>query len=101
MWGEGWVLVKHNEREAIVEQSPLYSLSQSSNMKASASQQPFRVLGFWEKSPDGDSDFISEHIEDLRRRSVEEVENGAARKPSNDAGSRAGSPLPIRGVLSA
>jgi hypothetical protein len=58
LWGEGWLLVKHNEREAIVEHHPLYTLNQSNNMQ-------FRVLAFWHRENET-QDFISE-LDDLRK----------------------------------
>jgi len=59
LWGEGWLLVKHNEREAIVEHHPLYTLNQN------AVPNQFRVLSFWRSSEADDEDFIHE-LEDLR-----------------------------------
>ena len=49
LWGEGWLLVKHNDREAIVEHHPLYTLNTNA-------QRPCHVLAFWQMSEGDDDD---------------------------------------------
>jgi hypothetical protein len=44
LWGEGWLLVKRNEREAVIEQHALYTLNQIDQKSIGGS---FRVLSFW------------------------------------------------------
>jgi hypothetical protein len=76
LWGEGWLLVKHNDREAIVEHHPLYTLNQnSSGLLAKA----YRILGFWQLTDDDDDEFISE-LEELRRQRMRPTAAGARPK---------------------
>ena len=44
LWGEGWLLVKRNEREGVIEQHALYTLNQIDKQSIGGS---FRVLSFW------------------------------------------------------
>ena len=72
LWGEGWLLIKHNEREAIVEHHPLYTLNQSTFGQ-------FRVLGFWHDAEHSE-DFISE-LENLRRQGLKrETDSSSAQR---------------------
>jgi hypothetical protein len=76
LWGEGWLLVKHNDREAIVEHHPLYTLNQnSSGLLAKA----YRILGFWQLTDDDDDELISE-LEELRRQRMRPTAGGARPK---------------------
>ena len=43
LWGEGWLLVKRNEREAVIEHHSLYMLHQLPDLN-------YRVLAFWQPS---------------------------------------------------
>lgn len=56
--GEGYLLVKHNEREAMVERHPIYNLSSEMNQ--------FRVLRFWRKSDVSEEDAFLQELEELR-----------------------------------
>ena len=44
LWGEGWLLVKRNEREAVIEHHSLYMLQELSSSN-------YRILSFWQPRP--------------------------------------------------
>lgn len=63
LWGEGWMLVKRNEREAVIEQHALYQLNTSQSVVGQ-----FRVLAFWrDENEDAKEDFNIEQLEDMRK----------------------------------
>ena len=65
LWGEGWMLVKCNEREAVIEQHALYQLNTSESRAVSGQ---FRVLAFWrDETEDAKEDFNIEQLEDMRK----------------------------------
>ena len=71
LWGEGWLIVKHNEREAVVEHHPLYSLQ-------TVHGQDYRVLAFWRLSgssgvTETEAAFIQE-LEEMRREMMNNAE---------------------------
>jgi len=61
LWGEGWLLVKYNDKEALVEHHPLYTLNESTQL----GDGQYRVLSFWHSS-ENEENFISE-LEALRK----------------------------------
>ena len=65
MWGESWLLVKRNEREAIVEHHPLYTLSSNQSL---VSGSHYRILAFWKDEEHEENDLIEEleHLRQLR-----------------------------------
>ena len=80
LWGEGWLLVKHNDREAIVEHHPLYTLNTNA-------QGQYRVLAFWQMSEGDDDDFITE-LQQLRKQRMQAKgtsRSGAAQSRSLNA----------------
>jgi len=72
-WGEGWLLVRHNDREAIVEHRPLYSLSHTEGtFEDSVHNRPksaCRILNFWRAEDENNGEegqFLAE-LAELRR----------------------------------
>jgi len=66
-WGEGWLLVRHNDREAIVEHHPLYSLSQTEGSFEDAMhnrpKSACRILKFWraeDENKEEEGQFLAE-----------------------------------------
>ena len=63
-WGDGWILVKRNNREAAVEKCLLYTLTSS---EPDSMLKDFRVLRFWppnEVTPGGQEE-VEDYIEEL------------------------------------
>ena len=64
-YGEGWLVVKHNDQEAVVEHHPLYTLTELTG-------QDYRVLAFWrqftklDELGEGHADLINE-LKAMRR----------------------------------
>jgi hypothetical protein len=84
--GESWLLVRHNEREAIVEPQPQYTLDQSDEFFGLDGRgRAYRVLRFWhpssEKGSDGEREGYVAELAALRRRLLDRAAAPARTQP--------------------
>ena len=71
LWGESWLLVKRNEREAVIERHTLYMVADQSAEIGSE----YRILAFWAEEEENEEnaeidDFLTE-LAELRRQRME------------------------------
>ena len=63
MWGDTWLLVKRNDKEALVEHHPRYTIEAGTQNFG----EDFRILAFWRSDMIEEAEEFIMELEDLRR----------------------------------